>query len=126
MKNLCIKIIGVALLFPLLVGLGCDRSSAPPTALAVEEFPAAFEKAFSKAKPETKELAKQIVTGVQAKDYSKAFLALQSLLSDATLSKQQMSVTSGALLTVNSLLEAAQAEGNQNAAETIKVYRSTK
>jgi hypothetical protein len=126
MKKLRIKIIGMALLLPLLFSLGCDRSSAPPTALAVEEFPAAFEKAFSKAKPEAKELAKQIVAGMQAKDYSQAFLALQSLLGDATLSKQQMRVTSGALLTVNSLLEAAKAEGNQKAAETINIYRSTK
>lgn len=116
----------MALLLPLLFGLGCDRSSAPPTALAVEEFPAAFEKAFAKAKPETKALANQIVTGVQAKDYSKAFLALQSLLAEATLSKQQMGVASGALLTVNSLLEAAKAGGNEKAAETINIYRSTK
>lgn len=126
MTHICTKIIGLALLLPLLFGVGCDRTSAPPTPLAVEGIPAAFEKAFAKAKPQTKELANQFVAAVQAKDYSKAFLGLQTLLGDASLSKQQMSVTSSALLTVNNLLEAAKAEGNQKAAETIKVYRSTK
>ncbi len=121
-----LRLFWLALLFPLLVGVGCDRSSTAPTPLAVEGFPAAFEKAFGKAKPEVKELGNQVVAAVQAKDYSKAFFSLQSLINAATLSKQQMGVASGALLTVNNLLEAAKAEGNQNAAETIKVYRETK
>lgn len=126
MTHLRISVIGLAFLLPMLLGLGCDRSSAPPAPLPVEQLPAAFEKAFAKAKPETKELANQIVVAVQAKDYSKAFYGLQNLLSQSVLTKPQSSVVSSALLTVNSLLEAAQAEGNQKAAETIKVYRSTK
>ena len=126
MTCLRIKIIGLALLLPLLFGLGCDRSSAPPTPLAVEAMPAAFEKAFSKAKPEAKELANQMVAAVQAKDYSKAFLGLQALTALPTLTKEQISVSSGALLTVNTLLQAAQAQGDAKAAETIKVYQSTK
>lgn len=126
MTHLRIKIFGLALILPLLFGMGCDRSSALPTPLAVKEFPVAFEKAFGKAKPEVKELGNQIVAAVQAKDYSKAFFGLQSLISAATLSKQQMSVASGALLTVNNLLEAAKAAGDQQAAETINIYRSTK
>lgn len=126
MTHLRIKIIGLALLLPLLFGVGCDRSSAPPTPLAVEELPAAFEKAFSKAKPEAKELANQIVAAVQAKDYSKAFLDLQTLTGLPALTKEQMSVTSRALLTVNTLLQAAQAQGDAKAAETIQFHRATK
>ncbi len=126
MTRLRFKIIGLALLLPLLFSLGCDRSSTPPAPLPVEQLPAAFEKAFAKAQPETKELANQVAVAVQAKDYSKAFYGLQNLLSHAVLTKPQSSVVSSALLTVNSLLEAAQAEGNQKAAETIKTYRSTK
>ena len=120
------KIIGLVLLLPLLFGVGCDQSSAPPVALTVEELPAVFAKAFSQAKPEAKELASQIVASVQGKDYSKGYFDLQSLLGTPDLTKQQVSVTSSALLTVNTLLQAAQAQGDSRAAETIKIYRETK
>ncbi len=126
MTNLRSQIIRLVLLLPLLFAVSCDRSSAPPTALAVEELPAAFEKAFAKAKPETKELAKQVVAAVQAKDYSKAFFGLQNMTSQVALTKEQSSVISGALLTVNNLLQAAQAQGDTKAAETIQSHRATK
>lgn len=126
MKHLRINLVGLALLLPLLFGVACDRSSAPPTALAVEELPATFEKVFAKAKPETKEITSQIVAAVQAKDYSKAFQGLQNLTTQATLTKEQSSVISGALLTVNNLLQAAQAQGDAKAAETIQYHRATK
>jgi hypothetical protein len=126
MTSLCAKTIGFACLLPLLFGMGCSRNSAPPAPLPVEQLPAAFEKAFGKAKPEAKELANEIVASVQAKEYSKAFYGLQNLMSKSVLTKEQSSVVSSAIITVNTLLEAAQAEGNQQAAETIKVYRSTK
>jgi hypothetical protein len=126
MTSLRINLIGLALLLPLLFGAGCDRASAPPTPLAVEELPAAFEKAFTKAKPEAKELASQVVAAVQAKDYSKAFQGLQTLRSQPDLTKEQTGVMSRGLLTVNTLLQAAQAQGDAKAAETIKVYQQTK
>jgi len=126
MTHLRTKIIRLALVLPLLFGAGCDRSSAPPAPLAVEELPAAFEKAFSKAPPEAKEVATQIVAAVQAKDYSKAFLGLQSLTSLPALNKQQVNVAASALLTVNTLLQAAQAQGDTKAAETIQHHRATK
>ena len=126
MTYLRTKIAGLALLLPLLFGAGCDRSVPPPAPLAVEELPAAFQKAFSKSKPETKELASQFVASVQAKDYPKAFAELQTLTSQPALTKEQVSVTTGALLTVNSLLQAAQSQGDAKAAETIKFYRETK
>lgn len=126
MTSLCTKIIGLTLLLPLLLGAGCDRSSAPPVPLAMEEFPAAFDKVFGKANPEAKELANQIVASMQAKDYSKAFQGLQSLLGRPDLTKEQASIMSRGLLTVNTLLQAAQAQGDAKAAQTIKVYQQTK
>ena len=126
MISLRIKLIGLAMLFPLLFGAGCDRSSAPPAPVAEAEIPAAFEKAFAKAKPDAKELASQIVASVQAKDYSKAFAGLQTLTTLAALTKQQMNLASSALLTVNNLLQAAQAQGDAKAAETIQYHRATK
>jgi hypothetical protein len=106
--------------------LGCDRSSAPPTPLPAAEFAAAFDKTFGKAKPEVKELASQLVAAVQAQDYSKAFNGLHALAGRDDLNNAQASLASRALMTVRSLLESAQTQGDQKAAETINHYRSTK
>ena len=108
------------------LGLGCDRSSTPPTPLPAAEFSAVFDKAFSKAKPEVKEFANQLVAAVQAQDYSKAFNGLQSLAGREDLNKEQVSIISRASMTINTLLQSAQAQGDQKATETIKNYHSTK
>lgn len=110
----------------LLGASGCDKSDTPQTALPLEELPAAFEKAFSKAKPEHKALANEIITTIKAKDYPKAFAGLQSLSSVPTLSKEQASTLGRATLTINELLQAAEAKGDEKAAATRENYRRTK
>ena len=124
--SLLTKSIIPLLLLPLFFGFGCNRDSAPPAPLSVAEFPAVFANAFGKAKPEIKEVSDQVVAAVQAQDYPKAFNALQSLVGRAGLTKEQSSVTGRALLTVNNLLQEAQAKGDAKAAEAVKIYRSTK
>ena len=121
-----LKRIALALLLVATFGVGCNRSSPPPTPLSVEELPAALQKAFSKTKPDVKALADQIVASVQAQDYSKAFLTMQNLASQPGLTKEQVSVTSRATLTLNSLLQAAQTKGDPQAAQTLKTYRRDK
>jgi len=118
--------VAVAVVLGVAFGLGCNRSSPPPAPLTEQELPAALEQAFSKAKPEVKDLAGQVVAAVQAHDYSKAFRAVQSLASQPGLTKAQMSVTSRATLTVNSLLQAAETHGDKKAAQTLKTYREDK
>jgi hypothetical protein len=120
------KNITLAFLLVLAAGFGCNRTSPPPTALALEELPAAMEKAFGNAKPDVKDLAAQVVSSVQAQDYSKAFAAIQSLARTPDLTKEQTAITSRATLTVNELLQAAQAKGDQKAAQTINTYRKDK
>ena len=126
MNRLCLKGVALAVVLGLTFGVGCNRPSPPPTPLSVEELPAALEKAFGKAKPEIKDLANQVVASVQARDYSKAFLTIQNLASRPGLTKDQVNVTSRATLTVNSLLQAAQAKGDPQAAQTLKSYRLDK
>jgi hypothetical protein len=123
MKPLCATKVTLALLLLLISGLGCKRDVPPPTPLPVDQFAATFNKAFAGAKAEAKDLAAQIVTAVQAQDYSKAFAQLQSLTSAPSLTKDQRSVLARALLTVNDLLAAAQSQGDQKAAETIQTYQ---
>jgi|SRR5882672_6306044 len=126
MKHFPLTRIAFLSLIVAVLAIGCDRSVPPPSALPIEQLPAAFEKAFGKAKPEIKDLAQQIVSLVQGQDYAKAFFELQSLSSKPSLTKEQVSVTARGSLTVSSLLQAAQAKGDTKAAEAVKLYHDTK
>jgi len=127
MKQLLTKRIALPLLVTLVLGLGCNRSVPPPAPFTEAELPGAIEKAFSTAKqPEAKDLATQVVTSLQAKDYSKAFWAIQTLSAVQGLSKDQANVTARATLTINSLLQTAQAQGDAKAGQTLKRYMETK
>jgi hypothetical protein len=126
MRRPTTKLFALALLLPWMFGLGCSRNVAPPEPLPVEQLPAAFQQAFDKAQPQAKELADQVVAAVQAKDYAKALSGVQLLVSLPGLTKEQSQVTSRSLLTVNGLLQSAQAQGDPAAAQTLKVYRGTK
>ena len=115
-----------ALLFIVAVSVGCSRSSAPLTPLAAEQIPTALQEAFAKAKPETRELVNQATAALQAQDYSKVFFALQTLSGQSGLNKKQQTAANRALLTANNLLQAAQAKGDAQAAETLNSYRANK
>ncbi len=126
MQRLSFRNIGCLLCLTLIFTAGCSRTAPPPTPLGVEEFATAFDKAFTKAKPETKSLASQVVSLVQGQDYPKAFMVLQTLGNSPGLSKEQQSVTSRATLTVNGLLQSAQTKGDPAAAQTLQNYRRDK
>lgn len=115
-----------ALGLALVAAPGCKRHSPPPTALPAAELPAALENAFVKAPAEVKELASQTVSAVQSQDYAKAFQTLQTLSARPGLTKEQLNVTSRAMLTVTELLQAAQTKGDAKAAQTLKNYRLDK
>ena len=126
MRPLHINRVGLALLGVLLVAAGCNQSATPPAPLPVEQIPSALQKAFSKAKPEVKDFANLIVSSVQAQDYSKAYLELQKLSSAPGLRQEQSSIAIRCTVTLGALLQSAEAKGDEKAAETLKVYRSTK
>jgi hypothetical protein len=126
MKPLCTANITLAFLLLLISGLGCKKDIPPPTPLPVDQFAATFNRTFSAAKAETKSLATQIVVAIEAKDYSTAFVELQTLISAPSLTKDQQSVLARALLTVNDLLAAAQSQGDQKAIQTFQDYQKNK
>ena len=122
----CYRLSTTALLFALILAVGCDRTVPPPTPLTVEELPSAFEKAFAKAKAEEKDMAASVVSCVKTQDYSRAFFTLQNLSARPGLTKEQLKVTGRGTLTINSLLQEAQAKGDVRAAEATKYYRENK
>lgn len=127
MKQLCIKGTALALLIVMALGVGCNRSVPPPTPFTEQELPGEVEKAFAAAKQsEAKDLASQFLAAIQAKDYSKAHYAIQALAGVQGISKEQLNVATRASLTVSSLLQSAQAQGDTKAGQTIKRYMETK
>ena len=127
MKNsLCLLPFALAVSLILPGNVGCKKDTPPPAPLTVEELPSAIERAFSKATPENQELANQLLAAVRARDYSKAFLTIQNLSGRPGLTKEQQNVASRASLTLNELVQSAQAKGDQKAAQTIKSYLKDK
>ena len=126
MRRFLLNSVVGAMLITLVCATGCNRTTPPPEPLEVSELPAVVEKAFAKAAPETKTLASQVVTSVQSQDYAKGFAAVQALVSRPGLSKEQVNVTSRVMLTVSSLLQAAQAKGDAAATRTLENYRRDK
>ncbi len=119
--------VSFVVLFILLVTFGCSKKDiAPPEPLAVDQLPSAMGKAFSNAKPPVKDLATQVVSSVQAQDYSKAFMDVQNLSATPGLSKEQSAVTTRAMMTINDLMKSAIAKGDPKSAAALKHYQMTK
>jgi len=118
--------ITLCLLLVLTLGGGCKENVAPPTPIPADQLPAALEKAFAKAKAEAKDLSAQVITSIQGQDYSKAYFAMQTLATKPGLNKEQLRVTTGGLMTLNELLQAAQSKGDAKAGEVLKFHRENK
>jgi hypothetical protein len=89
-------------------------------------LPAALEKAFSKAEPDTKDLAGSVAASVRSQDYAKAYLDLQNLVGKPKLSREQADVTARGMLTVHDALQSAQAQGDAAAAQTLQSHRQNR
>ena len=126
MKLTQLTIIAATCLLANLFCVGCSSSSAPPESLTAEQLPGAMQQAFAKAKPDLKELANQAVAFVQNKNYSQAYAGLQDLSTRSGLTKNQASVISRALLTVNGLLQSAKSTGDPQAAQLLKQIHDSK
>jgi hypothetical protein len=118
--------ISFAVLLGVLGPMACHRESGPPPPLAVEQIPAEVQKEFSKAAPEVKEIVGQLTSTLQAKEYSAAFQSAQALVNLPVATKEQRMVSLRAMMTIQDLLKAAQAQGDQKAAEVLTLQRTTK
>jgi hypothetical protein len=94
--------------------------------MTAEQLETALDHAFASAKPDLHQLESDIVSTLKTPDYSRAYLELQKLSSHTGLSKQQDQVVASGLLSVNQLLQTAQAQGDTNATQVLQNYRATK
>ncbi len=126
MRVWSIKGLAFVLLLAWVFSVACSRDNTPPPPLAAEQLPAEFAKAFAKAPPSLKELAARVSSAVQAKDLLAAHEAIQVLCAAPEATKAQRTLADRAFLTITDLLKSAQAQGDEKAAETLRVYRSTR
>jgi hypothetical protein len=85
-----------------------------------------LQQAFTKAKPEAKKLADQVVAALQNQEFAKAHLDIQALCALPDLTDEQRRVATACLLTIGEQLQAAQARGDEKAAEAMKSYLQNK
>jgi hypothetical protein len=121
-RSLAVLLCGCLLGF---LGAGCG-SGGPPAPLALEQIPAAINKAFATAKPEHKELADRAVSALQGKETGKALLVIQGLCGVPELTKEQRAVATRAVLALNEELRAAAARGDKDAAEFLRMRQANK
>ncbi len=105
---------------------GCHKAESPPPSLTLEQLPPALRQAFTNAKPNVKGPLDAVLKWLEAKDYSKAYFALQTLSAQPGLTSKQAQVCASGLLALNEALQQAQSQGNQKAAQTLKFYRENK
>jgi hypothetical protein len=96
------------------VGCGANR----PSPLSLEEIPAAFKKTFANAKEETRFVVDGIIKQVEHKQFAPAAFQLQNMLSDRSLTKEQHSVISRGMMTLNETLQ-KQAEIQETASAPV-------
>jgi len=126
MKNLTGLLVVFAVTLTVGVFTGCNQSTAPPSPLAADQIPVELQKAYSKAKPEFKDVVQKIGSALQEKDYPGAYGGIQILFNATEGTKQQRSVTARAMLTINQLLQDAQAKGDTKAAAAIQYNKRYK
>jgi len=105
---------------------GCGEAERPVTPIALEQIPAELGKTFASGKAEAKDISGQTAVAVQAKDYAKAATLLENLRQRPDLTRLQGRTVAGAAMSVHAALAAAEANGDQQAAEVLKAQRMTK
>jgi hypothetical protein len=120
MKNLTGLLLVLAAIVAATPLTGCNKSASPPPPLAADQIPTELQKAYAKAKPEFKDVVQKISSAMQEKDYPGANAGIQYLFNATEGTKQQRSVTARAMLTINQLLQEAQAKGDAKAAAVIQ------
>jgi len=109
-----------------MVASGCRKANVPPPPLAADQIPAELQKAFASSTPEFKDTAQKISSALAEKDYPAASAGIQVLFNAPGVSKQQRVITARAMLTINQLLQEAQAAGDQKAAAAIQYNKKYK
>lgn len=110
----------------MVLGSGCNRAETAPPVVSLDQLPTLLEESFAKAESQTQTLARQTTANVRQREYSKAYIDLQTLSGRSGLTREQSRAVASALLTMNNTLQAAQSQGDVAAAQTLQQRRRDK
>ncbi len=102
------------------------RQGGPPAPLPLDQLPTALNQAFSKARPELKELAERAGASVQNHEPAKALLVVEGLCATPDLTPSQREVATRAMVALTQELNAAQARGDKEAAELLRARQHSR
>ena len=108
-----------------LASFGC-KQSGPPEPLPAEQAPTELTQAFTKARPELKDLASRASAALQGNRYPEASAILVELSHTPDLGATEREMVTRSMLTVNRLLQEAQAKGDPQAAEHLRRLQQSK
>ncbi len=118
--------VGVAALCWLLLIPGCSDSAKPVEPVALADIPSLVNAAFKDAKDPAKSLASQVVDAVEQKDWAKASVGAEALLSAPGTTAEQNKLVGRCLLAINQQVNEAAAAGNAQAEQLQQVRRAEK
>ena len=104
---------------------GCDRSK-PPEPVSLADVPRLLQEGFKDARGPVKEAVAVVVAAVEAQDWPKASLAIQSLSSQAGLEAPQQELVARCTIAINAQTAEAAAAGNEEAERIRQVHRMEK
>jgi hypothetical protein len=104
--------------------VACQRESKPPPPLALEKVPSELVKNFSGAAPGVRDIVEKINIALNEKDFSNAYQGVQILCSLREATDQQRMISTRAMLTLTTVLQQAQAAGDQEAKSTLSAQKA--
>jgi hypothetical protein len=119
--NLKSVVVGV-----LLCGSGCGSNSDIPTAMPEAQVVAQLRQAFQPGPATLRNCALDAGSAYGSNDLARTFTLLHTLAGSPNLSPAQRAVVARCTLTVNEKLQASAAQGQADASQTLKLYRSDK
>jgi hypothetical protein len=121
-----LSVIRLILVFGLLGLAGCSKPPTPPAPLPVEQIPTEMQAAFAKASPELKAKVNDILQALQSKDYPAAYQGVNSIYGMAGVTEAQRALGARVIMTLNGLMQAAQAQGDQNSGAMLDYIKKSK
>lgn len=118
--------VGVVALWLLTLIPGCTDSAKPVEPVSLAEIPSLVNAAFKDAKDPAKSLASQVVDAVEQKDWAKASVGAEALLSAPGTTAEQNKLVGRCLLAINQQVNEAAAAGNAQAEQLQQVRRAEK
>jgi hypothetical protein len=105
---------------------GCGKNTVAEAPLPLGEVPAAVQSAFQQSPEEVRVIAGEVITAMEGREESAAFLNLAELSERPELTPEQRRAVARSLAALQEQVQAAAAKGDKKAEQALEQYRATK